>query len=220
MASPAAAAGPGTNADSAGRVRRHRHEPFEPERDRRHTSGFAQRPPMSGRVGPGPRSSGAAGATGAAGHAGATGHKAPRSAGAAETAPRDDRRVPPEAPPPGVEPAPPRATPRPPSRDEIPPTWPTVDCVGGPCGPPGVCVNLDFLFVACAACGGEDQVCCPPYAPNDPFLGTCAPGLVCAANPNFQSDPPLDLVKDVCQVPGSPPPATGGLNHQRLLLTR
>ena len=98
----------------------------------------------------------------------------------------------------------------------IPATWATVDCVGGPCGPPGVCVNLDFLFVACATCGGEDQVCCPPYAASDPFLGTCGAGLICARNPNFHQDPPLDLVQDVCQVPGSPPPSDGGLNHERL----
>jgi len=97
-----------------------------------------------------------------------------------------------------------------------PQTWETVDCVGGPCGPPGVCVNLDFLFVACAHCGGEDEVCCPPFSADDPFLGTCDPGLVCASNPNFEDDPPRDLVRDVCQIPGSPPAATGGLNHERL----
>jgi hypothetical protein len=101
----------------------------------------------------------------------------------------------------------------------IPATWATVDCVGGPCGPPGVCVNLDFLFVACAHCGGVDEVCCPPYATSDPWLGTCGAGLACAHNPNFHSDPPLDLVQDVCQVPGSPPPADGGLNHERLQIT-
>ena len=101
----------------------------------------------------------------------------------------------------------------------IPATWATVDCVGGPCGPPGVCVNLDFLFVACAHCGGVDEVCCPPYATGDPWLGTCGAGLVCAHNPNFHSPPPLDLVQDVCQVPGSPPPADGGLNHERLRIT-
>ena len=100
----------------------------------------------------------------------------------------------------------------------IPATWATVDCVGGPCGPPGVCVNLDFLFVACAICGGADEVCCPPYASSDPWLGTCGAGLICAHNPNFHEDPPLDLVQDVCQVPGSPPPADGGLNHERLLI--
>jgi hypothetical protein len=97
----------------------------------------------------------------------------------------------------------------------IPATWATVDCVGGPCGPPGVCVNLDFLFVACAICGGEDEVCCPPYAASDPWLGTCGAGMICAHNPNFQDNPPLDLVQDVCQIPGSPPPADGGLNHER-----
>jgi hypothetical protein len=79
-------------------------------------------------------------------------------------------------------------------------------------------VNLDFLFVACAPCGGNDQVCCPPYDAIDPFHGTCDSGLVCAANPNFHSDPPLDVVRDVCQLPGSPPPSTGGLNHERLLI--
>jgi hypothetical protein len=100
----------------------------------------------------------------------------------------------------------------------IPATWATVDCVGGPCGPPGVCVNLDFLFVACAHCGGADQVCCPPYATSDPFLGTCGAGLICAHNPNAQDNPPLDLVQDVCQAPGSPPPSDGGLNHERLLI--
>jgi hypothetical protein len=104
------------------------------------------------------------------------------------------------------------------SNGDIPATWATVDCVGGPCGPPGVCVNLDFLFVACAICGGEDQVCCPPYAASDPWLGTCGAGLVCAHNPNFQANPPLDLVQDVCQVPNSPPPSDGGLNHERLLI--
>jgi hypothetical protein len=101
----------------------------------------------------------------------------------------------------------------------IPATWATVDCVGGPCSPPGVCVNLDFLFVACAHCGGVDEVCCPPYATSDPWLGTCGAGLVCAHNPNFHSDPPLDLVQDVCQTPGSPPPGDGGLNHERLRIT-
>ena len=100
----------------------------------------------------------------------------------------------------------------------IPATWATVDCVGGPCAPPGVCVNLDFLFVACAICGGADQVCCPPYATGDPWLGTCGAGLICAHNPNFHAVPPLDLVQDVCQVPGSPPPSDGGLNHERLLI--
>jgi len=94
-------------------------------------------------------------------------------------------------------------------------SWPTVECVGGPCAAPNVCVNLDFLFVACVACGGNDQVCCPPYRPGQPWTGACDPGLVCAPNPNFQSTPPLDLVQDVCQTPGSPPPSSGGLNHQR-----
>jgi hypothetical protein len=94
--------------------------------------------------------------------------------------------------------------------------WPTVDCVGGPCAAPNVCVNLDFLFVACVACGGDDQVCCPPYVDGDPWLGTCDPGLVCAHNPNFQSLPPKDVVEKVCQIPGMPPTSTGGLNHQRL----
>ena len=99
-----------------------------------------------------------------------------------------------------------------------PRSWPTVDCVGGPCAAPNVCVNLDFLFVACVPCGGNDSVCCPPFAASDPFLGTCDPGLVCASNPNFQSTPPTDVVANVCQVPGMPPPADGGLNHQRLRL--
>jgi hypothetical protein len=98
-------------------------------------------------------------------------------------------------------------------------SWPTVDCVGGPCAAPNVCVNLDFLFVACVPCGGVDQVCCPPYSTTDPFLGACDPGLICAANPNFQDMPPLDLVKEVCQVPGSPPPADGGFNNQRRAIT-
>jgi hypothetical protein len=94
-----------------------------------------------------------------------------------------------------------------------------VDCVAGPCGAPNVCVNLDFLFVACVPCGGNDQVCCPPFVTlNDPFFGTCDPGLICAGNPNFQASPPMDLVQDVCQIPGSPPPADGRLNHERLLL--
>jgi hypothetical protein len=101
----------------------------------------------------------------------------------------------------------------------IPATWATVDCVGGPCGPPGVCVNLDFLFVACAHCGGVDEVCCPPYVTGNPWLGTCGAGLVCAHNPNFQELPPADLVQDVCQIPGSPPPTDGGLNHERLRIT-
>jgi hypothetical protein len=96
--------------------------------------------------------------------------------------------------------------------------WPPVDCVGGPCAAPNVCVNLDFLFVACVICGGNDQVCCPPYAADDPFLGTCDPGLVCGPNGNFQSSPPTDLVRNVCQVPGFPPPFDGGLNHQRLMI--
>ena len=100
-----------------------------------------------------------------------------------------------------------------------PRNWPTVDCVGGPCAAPNVCVNLDFLFVACVACGGNDQVCCPPYELVDPFLGTCDAGLVCAHNPNFQSDPPTDVVQNVCQIPGMPPPADGRLNHQRLMLS-
>jgi len=100
-----------------------------------------------------------------------------------------------------------------------PPAWPTVDCVGGPCAAPNVCVDLDFLFVACVPCGGADQVCCPPYASSDdPSLGSCGAGLVCAHNPNFQSSPPTDLVQDVCQVPGAPPAADGGLNHERLQL--
>jgi len=99
-------------------------------------------------------------------------------------------------------------------------SWPTVDCVGGPCATPNVCVNLDFLFVACVACGGNDQVCCPPYELVDPFLGTCDAGLVCAHNPNFQSDPPTDVVQNVCQIPGMPPAADGGLNHQRLMLSQ
>jgi hypothetical protein len=88
-----------------------------------------------------------------------------------------------------------------PASQDVPPaerSWPAVDCVGGPCGAPGVCVNLDFLFVACVPCGGNDSVCCPPYADADPSLGTCDPGLVCAPNPNFQSDPPKDLVRNVC----------------------
>jgi len=101
----------------------------------------------------------------------------------------------------------------------IPATWPTSDCVGGPCSAPNVCVNLDFLFVACVLCGEVDQVCCPPYQTSDPFLGTCKVGLVCASNPNHQATPPLDLVQDVCQVPGAPPPATGGFNHQRAMIT-
>ena len=93
--------------------------------------------------------------------------------------------------------------------------WPTVDCVGGPCAAPNVCVNLDFLFVACVPCGGNDQVCCPPFAASDPFAGTCDPGLVCAANPNFQSTPPTDLVQDVCQVPGCRPPPAGSTTNAR-----
>ncbi len=98
-------------------------------------------------------------------------------------------------------------------------SWPTVDCVGGPCAAPNVCVNLDFLFVACVVCGGNDQVCCPPYAGGDPFLGTCDPGLICAHNPNFQTIPPTDVVEKVCQIPGMPPLADGRLNHQREALT-
>jgi hypothetical protein len=95
-------------------------------------------------------------------------------------------------------------------------SWPTTDCVGGPCAAPRVCVDLDFLFVACVPCGGFNQVCCPPYAPSDPFLGTCDPGMVCASNPNFQTSPPFDLVRDVCYVPGMPPPSNdGGFNNQR-----
>jgi hypothetical protein len=90
--------------------------------------------------------------------------------------------------------------------------------VGGPCFAPNVCVDLDFLFVACVPCGGVDQVCCAPFAAGDPFLGGCNPGLICAPNPNFQSTPPTDLVEDVCQIPGSPPPADGGLNHERRAL--
>ena len=88
--------------------------------------------------------------------------------------------------------------------------WPTADCPGGPCAAPNVCVNLDFTFVACVPCGGDDQVCCPS--------GPCDPGLTCAPNPNYSATPPLDLVRSVCQVPGSPPPADGGLNHQRVKL--
>src|SRR5437763_15034801 len=65
-------------------------------------------------------------------------------------------------------------------------SWPTVECVGGPCAAPNVCVNLDFLFVACVPCGGNDQVCCPPNA-----AGTCDAGLSCAPNPNFQDNPRL-----------------------------
>src|SRR6478672_11466779 len=57
--------------------------------------------------------------------------------------------------------------------------WPPVDCVGGPCG-------------------ANDEVCCPPFASDDPFLGTCDAGLICASNPNFQSVPPTDLVRNVC----------------------
>jgi hypothetical protein len=116
----------------------------------------------------------------------------------------------------GTAQAPADAGPPAPDAGGIPATWPTTDCVGGPCSAPNVCVNLDFLFVACVPCGGENQVCCPPYPTSDPFLGTCKTGLICASNPNFQDVPPLDLVKDVCQVPGSPPPRTGGFNNQRL----
>ena len=107
------------------------------------------------------------------------------------------------------------------SRVGTPParSWPAVPCVGGPCAAPNVCVNLDFLFVACVHCGEADQVCCPPYASGDPFLGTCFPGLVCGLNPNHQSTPPLDLVTRVCQVPGMPPPSDGGFNHQREMIT-
>jgi hypothetical protein len=86
------------------------------------------------------------------------------------------------------------------------------DCPGGPCLAPNVCVNLDFLFVACVPCGGDDQICCPRVGDE------CHAGLVCAANPNFKPVPPLDLVRDVCQRPGAPPPADGGLNHQRIRL--
>ena len=89
-------------------------------------------------------------------------------------------------------------------------SWPTADCPGGPCAAPDVCVNLDFTFVACVPCGADDQVCCP----SDP----CNPGLTCAPNPNHRATPPLDLVRNVCQVPGAPPPADGGLNHQRVKL--
>jgi hypothetical protein len=141
-----------------------------------------------------PATTGAAGVTGTAGAIGAAGNTgaagANGAAGAAGTA--------------GVQP--------------VQRNWPTVDCVGGPCAAPNVCVNFDFLFVACAPCGGNDQVCCPPYDAADPFLGTCDPGLVCARNPNFQSTPPTDVVTDVCQVPGMPPPADGGLNHERVKL--
>ena len=97
-------------------------------------------------------------------------------------------------------------------------SWPTVDCVGGPCAAPNVCVNLDFLFVACVPCGGNDQVCCPPFVTQDPSFGTCDAGLICAPNPNFNDSPPLDLVREVCQDPASPPPADGRLNHERLIL--
>jgi hypothetical protein len=99
-----------------------------------------------------------------------------------------------------------------------PPPVVTVDCVGGPCTQPNLCIDLDFLFVACVPCGGVDQVCCAPFPPGQPFHGSCNPGLICASNPNFQSDPPLDLVQEVCQIPGSPPPADGMLNHERLML--
>jgi hypothetical protein len=102
--------------------------------------------------------------------------------------------------------------------DALVKSWPPVPCVGGLCSAPNVCVNLDFLFVACVPCGGSDQVCCPPYLASDPFHGTCDPGLTCASNPNFHDPPPLDLVKEVCQVPGSPPPADGGFNHQREMI--
>jgi len=137
-----------------------------------------------------PGSAGTAGVTGSAGTTGAAGVTGAGAAGTSGT---------------GGAPA-------------VPPSWPTVDCVGGPCAAPNVCVNLDFLFVACVPCGGNDEVCCPPYAAIDPFFGTCSAGLVCAQNPNFQSDPPTDVVQNVCQIPGSPPPADGGLNHQRLRL--
>lgn len=86
--------------------------------------------------------------------------------------------------------------------------WPTTSCPGGPCATPDVCVNLDFLFVACVPCGGEDEVCCPSSD------AACDPGLVCDQNPNFRASPPLDLVERVCQVPGRPPAADGRLNHQ------
>ncbi len=99
-----------------------------------------------------------------------------------------------------------------------PPPAVTVDCVGGPCTQPNLCVDLDFLFVACVPCGGVDQVCCAPFPPDQPFMGSCSPGLICASNPNFQSDPPTDLVPLVCQIPGSPPTADHGLNHERLML--
>jgi len=94
----------------------------------------------------------------------------------------------------------------------IPATWPTTDCPGGPCAAPNVCVNLDFLFVACVPCGGADQVCCPPTPPRR--IRGWEP-----ANPNLQTIPPLDLVARVCQVPGSPPPTDGGFNHQREMLS-
>jgi len=99
-----------------------------------------------------------------------------------------------------------------------PRNWPTVDCVGGPCAAPNLCVDLDFLFVACVPCGGNDDICCPPDPNVAGSLGTCDPGLVCAPNPNFQSSPPTDLVQNVCQIPGMPPIADFGLNHQRLRL--
>ena len=86
--------------------------------------------------------------------------------------------------------------------------WPTASCPGGPCAAPRVCVNLDFLFVACVACGGGDQSCCPAG-------DACDAGLVCGPNPNYQQSPPMDLVKNVCQTPGAPPTADHGLNHQR-----
>jgi hypothetical protein len=194
-------------------------------------------PPPSPNATPAPVTSGTAGAggsssTGAAGHPGTAGHagtagagghptgaagSAPGGSGGAAGAggagtPTVDAGMPPADAAPPIDAASDGGT------NPIPASWPTVDCVGGPCGPPGVCVNLDFLFVACAHCGGEDEVCCPPYAAGDPFLGTCAPGLICASNPNFQDNPPTDLVRDVCQIPGSPPTPTGGLNHQRLMI--
>jgi hypothetical protein len=96
--------------------------------------------------------------------------------------------------------------------------WPTVDCVGGPCAAPNVCVNLDFLFVACVPCGGNDEVCCPPYAAADPFLGRATRASSAPRIRNFQSSPPTDVVRNVCQIPGMPPPADGGLNHERVRL--
>jgi hypothetical protein len=70
-------------------------------------------------------------------------------------------------------------------------------------------VNLDFSLSP-APCGGDDEVC-PLYAAADPFLGTCDPGLVCAANPNFHTTRPSMSCGTVCQIPGRAPAATGGL---------